>query len=191
MIRHIYAPVVRPRSAAVPDHVPAEFVGLARALRRRIDRAQPAREAAEERLLAPFRPRPGFQPMPRHALLKRLAAAWRGLPTPGRLMLAAGWPVSVTGQHGGTPLHWAGFHGNAEMAEIVLRHNPPLELHDADYNSTPLGWAIHGSENGWHRETGNYPATVEAILRAGAKLPEKIRGTEAVKDVLRRFGAKD
>ncbi|HXJ76863.1 MAG TPA: ankyrin repeat domain-containing protein, partial [Candidatus Dormibacteraeota bacterium] len=108
-----------------------------------------------------------------------------------RLMLAAGWPVSVTGRHGGTPLHWAAFHGNAEMAEIILRYNPPLELRDIDYDSTPIGWAIHGSENGWHRETGNYSATVEAILRAGAKVPEKVRGTDAVKDVLRRFGAKE
>jgi ankyrin repeat protein len=108
-----------------------------------------------------------------------------------RLMLAAGWPVSVTGRHGGTPLHWAAFHGNAEMAEIILRYNPPLELQDIDYDSTPIGWAIHGSENGWHRETGNYSATVEAILRAGAKVPEKVRGTDAVKDVLRRFGAKE
>jgi len=108
-----------------------------------------------------------------------------------RLMLAAGWPVSVTGRHGGTPLHWAAFHGNAEMAEIILRYNPPLELQDIDYDSTPIGWAIHGSENGWHRETGNYSATVEAILRAGAKVPEKLRGTDAVKDVLRRFGAKE
>src|SRR5207244_10883700 len=108
-----------------------------------------------------------------------------------RLLLAAGWPGSVRGQHGGTPLHWAAFHGNAEMAAVILRHNPPLELLDSDFRSTPLGWAIHGSEHGWHRDTGNYSATVEAILRAGAKVPEKIQGTEAVKDALGRFGAKE
>src|SRR5438445_9481243 len=30
-----------------------------------------------------------------------------------RMMLKAGWPVDARGQHGGTALHWAGFHGNA------------------------------------------------------------------------------
>lgn len=104
-----------------------------------------------------------------------------------RLMLAAGLPVDAVGQHQATPLHWSAFHGNAEMAREILRYNPPLEQTDADFKSTPLGWAIHGSQNGWHCETGNYPATVEALLNAGAKLPEKVGGTDSVKEVLRRF----
>ncbi len=91
-----------------------------------------------------------------------------------RLMLAMGLPVDSRGQHNATPLHWAAFHGNAEMAELILRQNPPLEVTDADFNATPMGWAIHGSEHGWHRETGNYAATVEALLRAGAKSPQKV-----------------
>src|SRR5262249_258540 len=33
-----------------------------------------------------------------------------------RVMLAAGLPVDAIGQHEGTPLHWAAFHGNVEMA---------------------------------------------------------------------------
>jgi hypothetical protein len=107
-----------------------------------------------------------------------------------RIMLAAGLPVDALGQHRATPLHWAAFHGNAEMAREILRYKPPLEQTDGDFKSTPLGWAIHGSENGWHCETGNYGATVEALLDAGAKLPKKDGGTEAVKEVLRRFRAK-
>jgi FOG: Ankyrin repeat len=108
-----------------------------------------------------------------------------------RIMLAAGLPVDEVGQHKATPLHWAAFHGNAEMAREILRCNPPLERTDADFNSAPLGWAIYGSQNGWFCETGNYAATVEALLNAGAKLPEKEGGTDAVKEVLRRHRAKD
>jgi ankyrin repeat protein len=109
-----------------------------------------------------------------------------------RVMLAAGLPVDALGQHSATPLHWAAFHGNAEMTREILRSNPPLELTDADFQGTPLGWAIHGSEHGWYCRTGNYAATVELLLKAGAKLPEKKPGgTEAVKEVLRRYGAKD
>lgn len=101
-----------------------------------------------------------------------------------RLMLAAGLPVNARGQHRATPLHWAAFHGNAEMARVILRHNPPLEQLDSDFNATPLGWAIHGSENGWHRATGDYAATTQALREAGAKPPAKIGGTEAVRKVL-------
>jgi hypothetical protein len=108
-----------------------------------------------------------------------------------RVMLAAGLPVDELGQHQATPLHWAAFHGNSEMAREILRYNPPLEKTDADFNGPPLGWAIHGSENGWHSSTGNYAGTVEALLEAGAKLPRKLDGTEAVKEVLRRYGVKE
>jgi len=105
-----------------------------------------------------------------------------------RLMLATGLAVDAIGQHGATPLHWAGFHGNVEMAREILRHNPPLEVIDADFDLTPLGWAIYGSEHGWYCRTGDYAATVEALVKAGAKLPEKIEGTEAVREMLRRHG---
>jgi len=109
-----------------------------------------------------------------------------------RVMLAAGLPVDALGQHRATPLHWAAFHGNAEMTHEILRYNPPLELTDADFQGTPLGWAIHGSEHGWYCRTGNYAATAELLLKAGAKPPEKTTGgTRAVKEVLRRYGAKD
>jgi len=81
------------------------------------------------------------------------------------------------------------FHGNAEMVEEILRYNPPLECTDADFNGTPLRWAIYGSKNGWHCDDGNYPATVEVLLNAGAKLPNESQdGTESVKEVLRRHG---
>lgn len=103
-----------------------------------------------------------------------------------RLMLEAGWSVDVKSQHRATPLHWAAFHGNADMTEIILRFSPPLEITDADFAGTPLRWAIHGSEHGWYSRTGDYGATVAALLRAGAKPPSVIEGSDAVRDVLGR-----
>ncbi len=104
-----------------------------------------------------------------------------------RVMLAAGFPVNVTSQHEGTPLHWAAFHGNTEMIREILMYAPPLEQTDRDFKGTPLGWAIHGSEHGWHAKTGDYPATVELLLNAGARRPEgSPKGTNAVKVILRR-----
>jgi ankyrin repeat protein len=107
-----------------------------------------------------------------------------------RLMLTIGLPVDARSQHGATPLHWAAFHGNAEMLELILRRNPPLEVTDTDFQGTPLNWAIYGSEHGWHPEMGNYAATVEALLRAGAKPPQEAVGSAEVRQVLLRQAKK-
>jgi len=106
-----------------------------------------------------------------------------------RLMLAAGWPVDVRGEYNMTPLQWAAWHGNAEMVREILRYHPQLEL-ACDHQITALGSAFHGSENGWHRDTGDYAGTVEALLDAGAKAPKEVdvpEATEAVRDVLRQY----
>ena len=105
-----------------------------------------------------------------------------------RLMLRSGWPLDARGQHGATPLHWAAFHGNLELTQLILQNHPPLEATDKDFRGTPLGWAIHGSENGWRLPENNYAGTVEALLHAGAKLPEKAGGTPEVREVLSRHG---
>ncbi len=102
-----------------------------------------------------------------------------------QLMLECGWPVDAPGRE--TPLHWAAFHGNAEMVRELLRYSPPLERTDPQFHATPLGWAIHGSENGWHRDTGNYGAAVEALLQAGAAFPETIEGSEPVRAALTAY----
>ena len=88
-----------------------------------------------------------------------------------RLMLEAGWPVNTPGEAGATALHWAGFHGNAEMIRGILRFHPQLEQKSRDYEGTALSWAIYGSCNGWHRDTGDFVGTVRALLEAGASVP--------------------
>jgi ankyrin repeat protein len=108
-----------------------------------------------------------------------------------RAMLKAGLPVDARGQHNATPLHWAAFHGNCEMVNAILPFGPSLEATDGDFNGTPLGWAIHGSQNGWYAQTADYAATVEVLIKAGARLPERLGGTEAVREVLRRHGMKE
>ncbi len=108
-----------------------------------------------------------------------------------RLMLAAGWPVDTRGEYDMTPLQWAAWHGNAEMVREILRYHPRLELKDNDHGITALGSALHGSMNGWHRDSGDYVATVEALLRAGAKAPEvtdDLEASDSVRDLLLQHG---
>jgi hypothetical protein len=104
-----------------------------------------------------------------------------------RLMLAAGWPVDARGEYQMTPLQWAAWHGNAGLVREILRYHPKLEL-SCQHEITALGCALHGSENSWHRQTGDYAATVEALLDAGAKAPKVTEDLEAsgeVREVLR------
>ena len=108
--------------------------------------------------------------------------------TAARLMLTAGLPVDTFSQDHGTPLHWASWHGNAELVRLILTRHSDIENTDNDHKGTPLDWAMHGSENGWHRAEGDYAATVEVLLNAGATLPEEVYGTEAVKAVFRQHG---
>ena len=68
------------------------------------------------------------------------------------------------------------------MAKIVLRFKPPLDARDADFNGTPLDWAIHGSLHGWNRDSGDYASTVEALIQAGAKRPAVPAGSDAVRE---------
>jgi ankyrin repeat protein len=106
-----------------------------------------------------------------------------------RLMLGAGWPVDARGEYQMTPLQWASWHGNAEMVREILRYRPKLEL-SCEHEITALGSALHGSENSWHRQTGDYGATVEALLDAGAKAPklsDDLEASQEARDVLRRY----
>jgi hypothetical protein len=104
-----------------------------------------------------------------------------------RLMLDAGWPVDTQGDMGATALHWAGFNGNAEMTREILRFHPALELKSREHEGNALGWAIYGSGNGWHRDTGDFVGTIQALLQAGAILPphaEELEPSEGVLEML-------
>lgn len=109
-----------------------------------------------------------------------------------RLMLEAGWPVDVRGSEQATSLHWAAFHGNAEMVRELLRHQAPLDVRGDAHDGTPLSWAIYGSVHGWHTDQGDFGRTVQLLLGAGAKVPHARADFEpsaAVRDVLKRYRA--
>ena len=114
-------------------------------------------------------------------------AAHRKNTTGVGLLLVDGWPLNTPGELGATALHWASFNGNSEMMRDLLRFHPDLELKSQEYAGTALSWALYGSGNGWHRDTGDFVGTVRALLEAGAALPndpEALEPSDAVLEVL-------
>lgn len=100
------------------------------------------------------------------ALLTHVAS--RGRIDVVKTMLDLGFDVSARGDLGGTALHHASWWGHHEVVDLLLRHNPPLELRCTAYQGSPLDWAVHGSIFSPNRGASTYPAIVESILSAGA-----------------------
>jgi ankyrin repeat protein len=102
-------------------------------------------------------------------------------------MLRRGFPVTALSQHGGTPLHWAAFHGNPDMMEDVLRYNPPIDAQDRQFHGTPMDWLIHGALNPWGFSTGRHGECAHLLLSAGACVNEALLpiGHDAVDRMLR------
>src|SRR5262249_47390660 len=79
----------------------------------------------DEALAASFAEHPAAPPP---AGRRQLAHAARNTDTiTVRLILAAGLPVDTFSQHHATPLHWASWHGNAELVRLILQRHPALE----------------------------------------------------------------
>jgi ankyrin repeat protein len=77
-----------------------------------------------------------------------------------QLMLAYAWPADVRDAKGTTPLHWAGWHGNAEMARELLARGADRDAVESTFGGTPLGWATHGAEV---RDGGDYDRVIEVL----------------------------
>jgi ankyrin repeat protein len=105
-----------------------------------------------------------------------------------RGMLRLGFPVTALSQHGAMPLHWAAFHGNADMVKDVLRYNPPIDAQDRQFHGTVMGWLIHGGLNPWGFSTGRHSDCAHLLLEAGAQVDEASlpTGHDAIDRVLRK-----
>lgn len=114
-------------------------------------------------------------------------AAWENELEAVRVMLEAGFDPHIRGADDSTPLDRAAFHGFSAVVNLLLQHNPPLTLHN-QYGARPLDSAIYGSVHSWRRD-GDFPATVEALIKAGSKVAADSvpSGNDDVDAVLRRY----
>lgn len=91
-----------------------------------------------------------------------VTAASRNRTSAARLLLEAGWPAAVEGQSA-TALHWAAYHGNADLVAALLERGAPRDVRDAEHQGTPLDWAYFGSEHAAPGRAADFERTIAAL----------------------------
>jgi ankyrin repeat protein len=98
--------------------------------------------------------------------------AGRDRTEPVALLLGAGADLTAPGLDSGTPLHQAAWFGQPDNARLLIDAGAPLDVFDATHQSSPLGWAVHGSRysGGAAERQHAYVALVHMLLAAGSFL---------------------
>lgn len=65
-------------------------------------------------------------------------------PSIAHRLLDKGANPDPRGLFGATALHWAAIMGMADLVKRLMDHGVYIYLRDAQYNATPLGWAVQG-----------------------------------------------
>jgi hypothetical protein len=119
-----------------------------------------------------------------------IGAASLGAEDVGLRLLTAGAAPHLRGMFGETALHWAALLGEDRLAGSLIG-GADLNLRDEKYNSSPLGWAVHGWCNPPAGNHGRQREVVELLVAAGARVEsewidsEKVRADSAMLAALR------
>jgi hypothetical protein len=101
-----------------------------------------------------------------------------------KLLVEADWPVNVAMDNNQTPLHYAAWHGNLAMVNVLLAHEATVNVFESEHGGSPLGWALHGSLHGWHRDSGNFAGSFSRSWTPGRLFPRWKHPLEATEEVL-------
>lgn len=114
-------------------------------------------------------------------------AAWNNEVQAVRTMLEAGFPAdSRRDCKAFTALHNAAMRGNLEAVRLLLAHGASAHLTHG-YGGNVLNCCMWGAIH-VRDSAGDYPAVAELLIQAGAPLPKQSSGSEAVLEVLIRYG---
>jgi len=113
-------------------------------------------------------------------------AAWSGDARAVALMSELGFDPRTPGHDAGTALHCAAWDGSAKTVEALLRRPDAralVEIRDAHYSATPLGWCCHGSRFG--NRNHDHARVAKLLLEAGARPgPDTSEAAPSVEAVL-------
>jgi len=121
-----------------------------------------------------------------------IGAAVRSNARAVELLLQRGWPADATLENKQTALHFAAWHGNLAMVRALVAHGAPINVFEAEHGGSPLAWALHGSLHSWLRDKGDYPGVTQALLAAGAQIPQPdgpLQASEEVLEILRAYAS--
>ena len=87
-------------------------------------------------------------------------------------LIGAGADLTATGLDDGTALHQAAWFGQPDNARLLIDAGAPLDVFDATHESSPIGWAVHGSRYSGDaaQRQDAYIALVRMLLAAGSGL---------------------
>jgi len=86
-----------------------------------------------------------------------------------KFLLQHGVRADSSPTHGETGLHWTALAGHAEIVELLLAANTPVNATEQSYGGTPLGWAVYGWDNPAPEfRNARHHEVVERLVRAGA-----------------------
>ena len=104
-----------------------------------------------------------------------------------RLMIELGFDLHVRDDDAMTPLHWAAFHGYADVIAVLLDADdePPLNWLNS-YRGTPLTTCLYGSRHSW-RDDGDHAASLKLLVEAGSEVKAEWlpTGDDALDEILR------
>jgi hypothetical protein len=86
----------------------------------------------------------------------------------GLRLLEAGADVHARGAFRETALHWAAHVGLDRLVAALIARGADVHLRDKRYDSTPLGWALHGYFGLKDRGGSRHPEVVRLLVRGGA-----------------------
>jgi hypothetical protein len=128
-----------------------------------------------------------------------IGAASLGAEEVGIRLLEAGAGPDRRGIFGETALHWAALLGEVRLVKKLIEcfdlNRSGLNLEDKKYQSSPLGWAIHGWNHPPGGNCGRYPEVVMLLVASGANVQpdwmetEKVRSSPTVRAALQAASA--
>jgi ankyrin repeat protein len=112
----------------------------------------------------------------------------------GLRLLDAGAQPGDRGAFKETALHWAAHLGLERLVAGLLAKSADINIKDAQYDSTPLGWALHGRFNSPPDSRSNHRSVIEMLIAGGAQVhpkwlaDEKVLADPAILAMLQKMG---
>lgn len=109
-----------------------------------------------------------------------MGAASLGAEDVGLRLLNAGARSDVPGLFNATPLHWAANLGLERLVARLIEKGADVNRRDTKYDSSPVGWALHGRYSSPPGRCGHHHEVVALLVSAGARVDPKWLADEQV-----------